>query len=238
MADVVVEASTDDDAKMQCMKLIAEMELLDQESERLNAIMELEQLKTALVAMSEVSADDAALASVRTALAAEEDDDAEPPSPESVIALSSPPHSPSSAMPSSAVERSLRQSTLSEADQARLARLLADDDNEPVNPYAQTSTLRMINQQRSEQEPQHGGGGALPALAAQVLSAAEQEFTPDASAMEGEIARMEAELRELTLRRDLQAQKLELSKLTALLEEAEAAGQQHQQPDDLAGLDE
>ena len=50
---------------------------------------------------------------------------------------------------------------------------------------------------------------------------AQRAFQPDATEMAAEIARMEAELRALTLQRDLQQQQMELARLTALLDEAE-----------------
>ena len=224
--DLVVEADVvgmggsvveeDEAAKFEVMKLLAEMEAMDKESERLKAILELEQMKSMLVAVSAVAGDATAVAHVRGGLSASAD---EPVSPESVMEEA---NSPSPPRP----DRAPRQSNLSEIERERLGALLAEDVpreegcSTPVrSSHDQTSTLRMLT--AHSQTSSGGGGGVLPELAQQMLAEAQRAFQPDATEMAAEIARMEAELRALTLQRDLQQQQMELARLTALLDEAE-----------------
>jgi len=215
----------DGEAKLQCMRLLAEMEAMDQESERLQAILELEQLKSMVIAMADIAGNDSARAAVAAAARAT-DARTDPVSPESVTSALSEPSSPS--VPQA---RPRRQTALSAEDQARLDRLLAEDDGDSDESnvtslggdrdallHAQTATLRMLTSQQHAAHATH------------------QEAERDVAA---EMARMEAELRALQLQRDMLEQQVELRRLTEMLQSASvsAADTNATSDADLASLD-
>ena len=183
-----------------CVFFRAEMQAIDQESHRLNAILELEEMKRALLASTESSGPTSGFFT--------SDQPPSPPPPRQ----SMPPPPP-------------RESELTAEDQARLARLLAedDDDGETGGVYhAQTSTLRMLTGEAPAPAPAPAGGAELPEEVARLLADAEHNFEPNRAALDLEVQRMEAELRALTLQRDMMQQQAELNKLTAMLADAEA----------------
>lgn len=190
------DAMSEEAAKLECERLLAEMAKMDEESERLNAFMELEQMKQQLLANAGF------------------DDPGATPTPV-------PDLTPSSR------QRGGRQSDLSAADQARLERLLSEDLDEAANPYsnpAQTSTLRMLTGgQPAAPAAPAGDDASLPDLVNRLLAEANEHFKPDASSVEADIARMEAELKALTMQRDQLGEQIEMREELARLEAADYA---------------
>ena len=246
--DVIEEGEEDDqpivedeEAKFQVMKLLAEMEAMDKEAERLRAILEIEQLQTMLATMTEVSNSDAAVEAVRSAI------DNEASSPESVMTLSEP-SSPAPLSPPVQTTRPPRRSVFSVEDEARLALQSVDEVRTPPRASevdrhaAQTGTLRMLMEQQRTSE---GSGSASVAasaetvseLAGRMLADAEKQFVPDpafssiagfdmSAAVENptatatELLRMEAALRALTLQKEMAEEQVELRRLTEMLKAA------------------
>lgn len=208
----------EDDAKIQCMRLLAEMEAMDQESERLHAILELEQLKSMVIAMADVAGNDSARAAVSAAARATGAVRTDPVSPESVTSALSEPSSP--AVPQA---RLPRQTALSAEDQARLDRLLAEDDGgADEDGEDDEDDDSSIGGGRDSTALLHAQTGTLRMLAGQQLAAdaTDQEAERDVAA---EMSRMQAELRALQLQRDMLEQQMELRRLTEMLQSARAS---------------
>ena len=245
-----VAADADDDAKLECMKLLAEMEAMDKETERLNAALELQQMRSMLAAMTEISSRPELLSAVRSTMQptmAATANDADPKSPESVMA-SSEPSSPAStaAAAAAAAENHAsslpppaaapppaapRQSALSAEQRAQLDGLLQEDvvvtADLPRGEHfdAQTSTLRRLMSGSQPVPPSQLSQTAAPLTqaVAQALSEAQSNFVPDTTAVDEQIAKMERELKALQLEKQIREQEMELRKLQALIEAESAA---------------
>ena len=171
-------------ARFEVMKLMAEMEAMDMQTARLNAILEIEQMHSVRRSVADVAGDEAAVTAVRSAMAAAQVTAAQVAAASAAAKVATTPvPAPSSAPPAC----SPRQSSLTAAQSARLASLLEPDTDEVAKAaletrHAQTSTLRKL---------------LNPTAADQSSSAASSETSMSglaaAAALEASIAMMEAE---------------------------------------------
>jgi len=161
---VDLQAMDDEQARLQVLRLYAELEAMDLQTERYQTMLEIGQVRSMLSVVTEVANDDAALAAVRSTMEPTmvPNDSAE--SPESVFARSEPsspdvtPPGPHTVEPGA--RRPPRQSAFSAEAEARLA-LQPNPVEDPRTPpprqtdlaHSQTSTLRMLT-----------GGGQPPAM--------------------------------------------------------------------------
>lgn len=204
-------AADDAKAKFEVMRLLAELEAMDQEKARLEAMLELDQLRSMRTTMLESFSKLEAMAHT-TADSAEVMPGATPessqPLAEAVPGSKHPAHAPS---PEHAhyvptTKRPPRKSALSAAQESRLAQLLTEDgDGEAAAREslhrAQTSTLQMLMGAKGKAEPVEVAE-VLPDLAADALAAARSDFAPDQTTLTDSIARMEEALRAVSLQRD------------------------------------
>ena len=205
-------AADNEAARLEVMRLLAEMEAMDQQSARLHAVLEMNDVLGLRVGAS-------ALHSSRISSATSQ-------SARSLPAFAVTPSPPADV----AGLRQPRESSLSAGDKARLAALLEEEDDgeraaQVALRHARTTTLQRLL----------GTGGrtadasvaALPTLANEMLAKARADFSQepcDQTALTDSIRRMEEELRMLTLKRDAAAQQIELQRLNRELEALQHAG--------------
>ena len=228
-------AADDEEARLKCMTLLAEMEAMDKESERLQTMLEVQQMRSMLAALTEVSGNAEAVSAVRSTMEATmvATPDSNLPSPESVMA-SSEPSSPATTTanvtappadePPTAV-RTPRRSNLSQDQRAQLAGLLEEDVVDESVPRgelytAQTGTLRRL--MSGSVPPSQLSQTAAPLMTdvERALLEARANFSPDTTAMDAEIARMEKELRSLQLEKEIREGEAEMRRLQRLIAEA------------------
>lgn len=159
-----LQAMDDEQARLQVLRLYAELEAMDLQTERYQTMLEIGQVRSMLSVVTEVANDDAALAAVRSTMEPTmvPNDSAE--SPESVFARSEP-SSPDVTPPGPhAVEPGARRPPRQSAFSAEAEAILALQPNPVEDPHtppprqtglahSQTSTLRMLT-----------GGGQPPAM--------------------------------------------------------------------------
>jgi hypothetical protein len=203
-------AADNEAARFQVMKLLAEMEALDQEKARLQAMLELDQLKSMRASMMESFSKLEAMAqaaSARPTEAAATTSAAAPATSPLLDARVAAPDVP--VAPAAVATRPPRQSNL----ESRLAQLLAEEDAGEAAAReslrrAQTGTLQMLMRSTGQQSPASGPGDSaevLPDLAADALAEARSDFAPDQAALTDSIARMEEALRVISLQRETTA---------------------------------
>jgi hypothetical protein len=205
-------AADNEAARFQVMKLLAEMEALDQEKARLQAMLELDQLKSMRASMMESFSKLEAMAqaaSARPTEAAATTSAAAPATSPLLDARVAAPDVPVPVAPAAVATRPPRQSNL----ESRLAQLLAEEDAGEAAAReslrrAQTGTLQMLMRSTGQQPPASGPGDSaevLPDLAADALAEARSDFAPDQAALTDSIARMEEALRVISLQRETTA---------------------------------
>ena len=209
-------AADNEAARFQVMKLLAEMEALDQEKARLQAMLELDQLKSMRASMMESFSKLEAMAQAASARPTEAAATTSAAAPATsplldarVAAPDVPVPAPVPVAPAAVATRPPRQSNL----ESRLAQLLAEEDAGEAAAReslrrAQTGTLQMLMRSTGQQPPASGPGDSaevLPDLAADALAEARSDFAPDQAALTDSIARMEEALRVISLQRETTA---------------------------------